>query len=230
MQENIIKLSPRLFAIASLIKQDADIADIGSDHGHLPVYLAQIGLAKHIIASDISAGSLRAAFKTAKKYDVFDKIIFKVTSGLDGIINTSIDTVVISGLGGETIIEILSNAYRNIDENITFILQPQTKIEDLCAWLSEFGFVLSDARLVEDNERIYLIMVVVLSKQEQIPKMTYYNLLSELSQKNDPLFPKYIKNLIKKAKTSTDGLKISGSAGYFEAKNKLERLIEISQS
>jgi tRNA (adenine22-N1)-methyltransferase len=115
-------------AIASFIHRGASVADIGTDHGFLPVYLAQNGLARSIIASDISAGSLEAARRSATNYGVSDKITFIVAPGLSGIKETDVDTIVIAGLGGETIAAILNEAPWTRYSDIKLILQPQSKI------------------------------------------------------------------------------------------------------
>ena len=80
-----VKLPNRLKTVAGFIEKGASVADIGTDHGLLPAYLAQSGSARRIIASDISSGSLEAARRTAEKYGVTEQIEFIVAPGLDGI-------------------------------------------------------------------------------------------------------------------------------------------------
>jgi len=154
-----IKLSNRLGAIAGYIEAGAGVADVGTDHGFLPVWLAQKGLYGNIIASDISAGSLAAARRTAEKHNVTDKITFFTTPGLEGFEGLDVDTIVIAGLGGETISGILSGAPWVRQRNIRLILQPQTKAVKLCVWLSDNGYIIRDSRLARDRGKRYVIIM-----------------------------------------------------------------------
>ena len=154
-----IKLSTRLGAIAGYIETGASVADVGTDHGILPVWLAQKGLCRHIIASDISEGSLAAARRTAAKYNVADKITLVTAPGLTGIENYPVDTIVIAGLGGETIQSILSGASWVRGRNIRLIVQPQTKAVKLCLWLSDNGYIIRDSQTVRDRGKRYIIIM-----------------------------------------------------------------------
>ena len=154
-----IKLPPRLKVIAGYIERDACVADVGTDHGLLPAYLAQNSLTRSITATDISAGSLRAALRTAEKYAVTDKITFAVADGLEGVEETETDTVVAAGLGGETIIGILKNAPWTKKNGVRLILQPQTKTEILYGWLTAEGYIIRDATLARDKGRLYIVIL-----------------------------------------------------------------------
>ena len=156
-----LKLSKRLAAIASYIEKGASVADIGTDHGYLPVYLAKNGLASRIIASDKSEGSLNAARRSASKHGVTDKITFIAAPGLTGISETEIDTVVIAGMGGETIIGILSEAPQIKREGIRLILQPQTKTYELSRWLTENGYEIKQANLIQERSKYYTVILAV---------------------------------------------------------------------
>jgi len=160
MEHRIIKLPKRLQTIADFIKRGSNVADIGTDHGKLPVYLAQTGISDRIIASDISAGSLMAAVRTAEKYDIKEKISFVNAPGLTGIDENDIDTIVIAGVGGETIIEILEETPWS-KSGKTLILQPQTKKELLLSYLEQTGSAaVSDVKIVTDRDREYIIIFI----------------------------------------------------------------------
>ena len=154
-----IKLCARLQAIADFIEAGATVADIGTDHGFLPVYLAQTGLARRIIASDMSAGSLGAARRSAGKYGVSGKIEFTVAPGLDGVRETDVDTIIIAGVGGETIIGILEAApWTKTGKKL--ILQPQTKKDELLGFLNEQGYIIIESKQQQDRGRTYTVMLV----------------------------------------------------------------------
>jgi len=158
--KRFIKLQPRLKAIADFIENGSSVADIGTDHGFLPVYLAQHEIACRIIASDMSAGSLAAARRSAAKHRVTDQIEFITAPGLSGVNEADADTVVIAGVGGETIIGILENAFWTKHPGKRLILQPQTKINELIYWLKNNGYDISKTDNVFDRGRTYTILVV----------------------------------------------------------------------
>jgi len=154
-----IKLPARLQAIADFIEARASVADIGTDHGFLPVYLAQTGLARRIIASDMSAGSLGAARRSAEKYGVSDKIEFTVAPGLAAVCETDVDTIIIAGVGGETIISILEEApWTKTGKKL--ILQPQTKKDELLGFLNEQGYIIIETKQQQDRGRTYTVLLV----------------------------------------------------------------------
>jgi tRNA (adenine22-N1)-methyltransferase len=112
---------------------------VGTDHGYLPVYLAQSGKARRIMATDIRRAPLERAVTTAADFGLSDRIEFALTDGLDGIDGTQFDTVVIAGMGGETIAGILERAPWTKAVHVRLILQPQTKLGVLRNWLDNTG-------------------------------------------------------------------------------------------
>jgi len=156
--KRVINLPDRLKAVAGYIDKGSAVADIGTDHGYLPVYLAQTGLTGRIIASDISAGSLKSALRSATQYNVADSIEFIVAPGLSGIQPSDVDTVVIAGLGGETIVDILKGASWTRMRNIRLLLQPQSKIDVLCRFLYDNGYAIKDTKTVPDRKRLYTVI------------------------------------------------------------------------
>ena len=155
----LIKLPERLNTIAGLIKNGSSVADIGTDHGYLPIYLALKGMARDIIASDISAEALKAALQNAAKHGVGDKITFIAAPGLAGVGESEADTIVIAGMGGETIVSILAGAPWTKRRGVKLILQPQTKTGELCEWLCGNGCAIQDAKLARDRGRLYVVIV-----------------------------------------------------------------------
>ena len=159
-----IKLSERLMAIIDCIDKQAAVADIGADHGYLPVYLAQTGLACRIIASDISAGSLDTARRNAARFNVTDKIEFFHAAGLDCVTHNDVDTIVIAGVGGETILGILTDAPWTVEASakgkLKLILQPQTKLDVLKSFLHDNDYTLTKQVTVRDRGREYTVLVV----------------------------------------------------------------------
>jgi len=175
-----MKLSKRLQTIADLILPGAKIADIGTDHGYLPVYLALNNQTKRIIASDISAGSLQSAKRSAEKYNVLEKITLIHAPGLESIAETDADTIVISGVGGETIIEILRDAPWTKNGK-RLILQPQTKIRKLYDFLSENGYKVREERHTCDRGRTYTVILAQGGSQSMTNVADIYDFLNSIA-------------------------------------------------
>ena len=154
-----IKLTNRLQALADLAGENVSIADIGTDHGHLPVYLVQTGKARQIIASDISEASLNAARRSADDYNVSEAITFLVAPGLNGITQKDVDTIVIAGLGGETIRSILESAHWTKNHKVTLILQPQSKIDLLFRFLYDNGYEILQTKSILDKRKHYTVIL-----------------------------------------------------------------------
>ena len=105
-----MELSPRLQAIARQVPQGARLADVGTDHGYLPVWLLLNGRIGYAIAADLRKGPLDRAKGTARRFGQTDGISFRLCDGLTGIHEEEVDTVAIAGMGGETIAAILEAA------------------------------------------------------------------------------------------------------------------------
>ena len=224
-----IKLPDRLKTIAGFIKKGAAVADIGTDHGFLPVYLAQNGLSRYIIASDISGGSLDAARRSAAKYGVAHLITFIVAPGLRGIGERGADTIVIAGVGGETIADILKDALWTRKYGVKLILQPQSKTGKLCVWLRENGYIIKDARLSYDSGRFYVVILAGGGNSESVlePEL---ELLTRLMYDRDPLFTDYLENLIAKTRRALDGMRTSGAPELLGTALKLSVYISLKEA
>ena len=153
-------LSERLLAIAQWIPPGSRVADIGTDHGYLPIWLLQHGCAAFIAACDVREGPLEHARRSAAQYGLQEKLSFRLGSGLSCVAPDEIDTIVIAGMGGETILSILEAAPWTNDARYTLLLQPMTKAEVLRTWLSEQGYVFLKERLVLENRTYFPIMAL----------------------------------------------------------------------
>ena len=224
-----LKLPDRLMTIAGFIRAGSSVADIGTDHGLLPVYLAVNGLAQRITASDISAGSLDSARRSAVAYGVAGAITFVNAPGLDGVNETDTDTIVIAGLGGETIADILRHAPWVKKNGVSLILQPQSKIEELCRWLRESAFIIRGAKLALDNGRYYVVMLVTGGEPDSIlePEL---ELLARLMHGRDPLFADYIDDLIRRTRRALDGMKTGSAPDVLRTALKLSVYIGLKEA
>lgn len=204
-----IKLSPRLQACAEYVPQGAKLADVGTDHAYLPVWLIQNGrVSLPVAACDINEGPLERARSSAREYGVENGVVFMLNNGLAGTSADLADTVVIAGMGGETILDIIAASAWDW-EGHTLILQPMSKMCELCRGLYEGGFYIEQERLVRDAGEIYRVLCVKPGKREMPEEIELY---AGCSDRSDPLYKEYTAGLIKKFTRMEKGLAASEKA------------------
>ncbi len=204
MNEKQLRLQPRLQCIADCVPFGAYLADVGTDHGYLPVWLLQEGRIEHAIASDINEAPLRHARRTAEEYGVSEHIEFRLCAGLDGFAPQDANTIAIAGMGGETIITILSTAPWLRRGGVTLLLQPMTRAELLRPWLVENGFCIGSERLVRDKGTIYAVLSV---QAGSAAPLTRAEIWCGASARRDPLFGEYARDRAGKLERAAAGLR-----------------------
>lgn len=151
-----VNLTPRLSAAASLVRGGGIIADIGTDHGYLPVYLIQSGRVRGAIAADIGKMPLQNAAKTIENYDLGNVISLRLSDGLREFSEGDADEYVFAGMGGTLIAEKLAETPWIKNSNLHFVFQPQSRAEDLRKFLFENGFSINNELAVHEGRRVYI--------------------------------------------------------------------------
>lgn len=151
-------MNKRLQLISEYIEDGKGIIDVGTDHGYLPIYLAENNYKGNIIASDINHDPLNKAINNAKASGAEQKIRFLLCDGLKDCPKEDIDTIVIAGMGGDMIVKILDAAEWCLSPMYKLIVQPMSKQEILRYWLVYNGFEIMDEELVSENGTIYQIL------------------------------------------------------------------------
>ena len=220
MKMRELALQPRLQLLADMVPAGSRLADVGTDHGYLPVYLLQQGRISRAIASDIVDGPLQHARQTAAEYEV-DGIDFRLCPGLDAIAPHEADTVVIAGMGGETIQAILSAAPWTADGSHLLLLQPMTKVEYLRKWLVDNGYAFTEEWLVWDKDHLYPVFAVRGGTQ---PPLTAAQQYGGVLLDGDPLYGAYLDERIGKLQKAVEGLQKSS---VVESTVKVKELTEL---
>lgn len=149
-------LSKRLKVVLDYIENDDIVADIGCDHGYLGIACIEKGI-KFVQLIDNKEGPLSSAKANLKNYDS-SKYELTLSDGLD-LINNLVNTVVICGMGGELIVDIINNHLDIVKNMKKVIVQANTKINYLRKYLSEHSLKIVDESIVEDMDKIYEIIV-----------------------------------------------------------------------
>ena len=153
-------ISNRLLLCADFVAPGDRVADIGCDHGYLGIHLLQKGIAKAVIASDINEMPLKSAIKNAEKYGVKDQMSFYLSDGVQNI-PRDFDTLICAGMGGDTMVSILTAAPWLKSESYRLILQCQSKTPLLRRYLSDNGFLIARESLARDGKFLYTVMEVI---------------------------------------------------------------------
>lgn len=158
--EYLFDLDNRLSLCASFVRKGARVADIGTDHAYLPVWLCKNGKAKSAIAADINPEPLKRGEYTIAKYGAKNLVTSCLSDGLAQIAPNTVDDIIIAGMGGELIAQILNNAPWVKNEKYHFILQPMTKAEVLREYLYSNGFNIESEQATMAENKLYSVMSV----------------------------------------------------------------------
>ena len=155
-----MKLTDRLLKIANLVTKGKKIADIGTDHGYIPVYLLNKGYIDFAILADVNKGPLENAKSEVIHNNLTDKVDLRLGSGIEVLNENEVDEVIIAGMGGILISELLE-AKKSVAHNLDkLILQPMQAQDELRKYLLNNGYEILDEVLVKEDFRIYEIIVI----------------------------------------------------------------------
>ena len=215
-----LELPPRLHLIAGWVPKGTRLADVGTDHAYLPNWLRLHGKIREAIASDLRPGPLERARNTGRLYGT-DGIEYRLCSGLSGIRPSEVDTIVIAGMGGETILSILKAAPWTADGHHTLLLQPQTHEELVRQYLAENGFIITREALVRDRGTLYTVMEARAGKAE----LTLTQIWGGVCLLQDPLADRYIIEKIVRTQAALAGAKRSARPADAERAEELRAVL-----
>ncbi|MBR4472266.1 MAG: SAM-dependent methyltransferase [Oscillospiraceae bacterium] len=161
-------MNRRLECLLHLLpKESRGIIDVGTDHAQIPIALAEEGYGGNILASDIAEGPLRTARAAACEHRVDDRIRFLCCDGLDLCPSDAIDTILIAGMGGDTICGILDRTEWIFNDDYCLVLQPMTHAEVVRYWLVHNGFRIKKEAVIAESGHVYQMFCAGLGKSER---------------------------------------------------------------
>lgn len=198
-----LELGPRLRAIAALVPLGCrTLADIGTDHGYIPVSLLLEGRLDRAIAADIGAPPLDHARRTAGLYGVSERMDFRLGDGLAVVEPGEAEVIVIAGMGGDTIAGILAAAPWSRDGPL-LLLQPMSRAHELRRWLPERGYAVRAETLVQDKGVLYPILSAAGGTMAPASEaQAWGGFLLE----GDPLWGRYLSDRILRLRRAAAGL------------------------
>lgn len=201
-----MNLSKRLQAIANFVKKDSRVCDIGTDHGYIPVYLIEECISKKVIGTDISKGSLEKIIDLIEREKLNKSIDARLGDGLNILDPYEVDTLIIAGMGGVLIAEILEDGKEKLDGIDNYILQPMTASKELRKYLSKNNFKIIDEDLVFEEGKYYEI-INAKRGQEIIKQDIYYEISKILIEKSHPLLKSFVEDKRDKIEIIMDKIK-----------------------
>ncbi|MHB8064986.1 MAG: tRNA (adenine(22)-N(1))-methyltransferase [Ruminiclostridium sp.] len=184
-------LKGRLKLLADKVPNCDVIADIGTDHAYLPIYLIQQGVCKRAIASDVRLGPVNAANNNINIYKMKDKIETRLGSGLDTIAENEAEVIIIAGMGGTLLIELLEANEQKAHKAASLILQPMIDIDVVRKWLYDHKFDIYDEELIAEGAKIYCVLSAKYNGGDKGYQNFQLHVGEKLIKKHDPLLLLY---------------------------------------
>ncbi len=185
-----MKINNRLKKIGDLVEANSFCLDVGCDHAFLDIYLVQRKKNIKTIASDVKEGPLNHARENIKKYHLEDEIECRLGDGLDTY-SDDIDTIIISGMGGRSMIGIFKAHMEVLKKVNTIILSPNNYQIDVKKFLCKNEFYLANEELVKEGKFIYQILIFKKGKRKYSRKEYFFGPV--LLEKKGKLFHEYYK-------------------------------------
>lgn len=154
-----IKLSRRLQQLADFVPRGSKVADIGTDHAYLPIYLVKNNISPLVVAGDINPGPIKTAQGQVEGYNVSHLVAVRQGNGLAVVKPGEVDAVILAGMGGSTIIEIIENHPQVVKKLKNLILQPMVAADKVRDWLYKHNWIIIDEELLEEDGRLYEIIL-----------------------------------------------------------------------
>lgn len=232
-QMNEFKLSRRLRQVADWIDRGGTVADVGTDHGYLPVYIAKNNISDNIIAMDVRRKPLEKAEENIKYYGVSDKIELRLSDGLEKLMPQEADTITICGIGGRLMQSILERGSDKITADTQLILSPQSEIREFRIYLAASGYETLRETMLEEDGQFYVIMECVQSgadrrayESEEIRGEVFFRYgRLPLIEKNESLM-KYLLREEKLTKRVSDRLRLHENESVKARVSELEYDLE----
>ena len=223
----MLKISKRLCTVAQYVRDGAVVADIGTDHAYLPIYLAEQGKIKRAVASDINKGPLEKAKENIHNYGYDEIIDACLANGLAHINEYNPTDIAICGMGGELIAQILDASDYVKKEGVRLILQPMTSARELREYLSKGYFTIAENIVFEDGKLYQIICAEYDGKEKH-----YTDAELELGVRNiengGEMYEKLLFSTIAKKQKKLDGQRLGGQNAD-ETEKELQELLKLKE-
>lgn len=191
-----MELSKRLQAVANLISNGMKVADVGTDHGYIPIYLVEMKKSPGALAMDVNEGPLLRAKEHIVEHGLCDRIITRQSDGVKELQPDECDCVVIAGMGGALTIKILEEGKDIFCRLKEFILQPQSELMKTRQYLCENGYCIVAEDIVMEDGKFYPMMKVINGQPPEYQKVELRYGKCLLEQKH-PVLKEYLEKEVR---------------------------------
>ncbi|MCI5995828.1 MAG: class I SAM-dependent methyltransferase [Blautia sp.] len=212
-----MQLSNRLLAVSELVTDGVRLADVGTDHGYIPIWLIEQGRIPKAIAMDINRGPLMRAQENIRAHGLEDKIETRLSDGVTALCPGETDSVVIAGMGGGLVIKILKEGEEVLKTVSELVLQPQSDIDRVRRFLWKEGYRITSEHMVLEEGKYYPMMHVVHGEMEELSDIEALYGPCLLRDRNECL-KLYLDREQRNMEKLTEGLRMSGTQ---KAKDRL---------
>lgn len=186
----MIHISNRLYAVSAMVTSGGVLADVGTDHAYVPIFLLQKHKIQRAIAMDINEGPLQRAEEHLAMHQLKDQVETRLSDGVAALQPGEADSILVAGMGGELILHILKEGQEVFRQAKEIILQPQSEIYKVREYLRKNGYCITDEDMVYEDGKFYPMMQVVSSQEE-----CKVNMLEEREQRICDIYgPLLLKN------------------------------------
>ena len=187
-----MQLSQRLLAVADLASAGHCLADVGTDHGYIPIYLMEKGNYERAIAMDVRKGPLLRAEENRKSHGFEDRMDLRLSDGVAALREGEADTVVIAGMGGGLVIHILTEGAKVLKSVETLVLQPQSEFARVRDYLEKNEYRIEEEHMLCEDGKYYTMMRVKHGKMTPLTEIEQkYGPV--LLAKKDPVLKEFLK-------------------------------------
>ncbi|MBE5948246.1 MAG: SAM-dependent methyltransferase [Lachnospiraceae bacterium] len=217
----MIQLSKRLKAVADFVTPGKRVADVGTDHGYVPIYLVQSGRTQYALAMDVNKGPLGHAKDNIIKYKLQNHIETRLSNGLREYNKGEAESVVIAGMGGNLMVQILSEAHDKWKADTELVLSPHSETELVRRYLVENNMTIKDESMLIDEGKFYVIMRAV-SGRSDYESDVHFRYGKLLLERKDSVLKRYLDRELSKKNLIEDSLKKSASETANDRLRELE--------
>ena len=193
-----INLTIRMKMNASLVGEGARVADVGCDHGYVAIWLVNEKRCPFVVASDVNEGPLRRAKKNIEASGLSEVIETRLGNGLSVLEPREVDTILIAGMGGMSICEILSSEPGVLSNIETLVLQPQSDVEEVRRHLHKLGFRIDRESICMEDGKYYFAIRAVQGAEEKPYTDTEYRFSRLLAEEGGTVFRSYMRSVTDK--------------------------------
>lgn len=232
-REKYITLSRRMEAVAGLISLCGVLADVGTDHGYIPIAMVQQKKVKKAIAMDLRVGPLERAKKHIAEYGLEDLIETRLSDGVAALSPGEADSIVVAGMGGELVMHILSDGEAVCRGAKELILQPQSELAEVRKYLAEEGYCIRQEDMVLDDGKYYPMMRVIPEPADELSEIEALYGPILLREKNPVLFSflqkeeRHFAEILNHLKRQTASEKLDVRIGQLQHKIECNRMAQM---